>query len=91
VEPGFPVLMYAQAAESEARVADLARQRANRGAQVLLGGLDRPGALPFAPTHPTLQPIALIQSFYRLANALSLARGLDPDSPPHLRKVTETV
>jgi len=26
-----------------------------------------------------------------MANALSLARGFDPDSPPHLRKVTETV
>jgi len=26
-----------------------------------------------------------------MANALSLARGLDPDRPPHLNKVTETV
>jgi glucosamine--fructose-6-phosphate aminotransferase (isomerizing) len=33
----------------------------------------------------------MIQSFYRLANALAIARGLDPDRPPHLRKVTETV
>ena len=31
-----------------------------------------------------------IQSFYRLANALAIARGYDPDRPPHLRKVTET-
>ncbi len=38
-----------------------------------------------------MEPILLIQSFYRLANDLSLARGLDPDSPPHLNKVTETV
>jgi glucosamine--fructose-6-phosphate aminotransferase (isomerizing) len=35
-------------------------------------------------------PLAAIQSFYRLVPALSLARGLDPDHPPHLRKVTET-
>ena len=33
----------------------------------------------------------MIQSFYRLANALAFARGRDPDRPPHLRKVTETV
>ena len=29
--------------------------------------------------------------FYRMVNALSLQLGLDPDSPPYLRKVTETV
>jgi glutamine---fructose-6-phosphate transaminase (isomerizing) len=33
----------------------------------------------------------LIQSFYRMVNALAVARGFDPDNPPHLRKVTETV
>ena len=33
----------------------------------------------------------MVQSFYRFANALALARGLNPDSPPHLNKVTETV
>jgi fructoselysine-6-P-deglycase FrlB-like protein len=26
-----------------------------------------------------------------MANALALARGLDPDRPPHLNKITETV
>jgi glucosamine--fructose-6-phosphate aminotransferase (isomerizing) len=38
-----------------------------------------------------LEPILAIQSFYAMANDLSLARGLDPDQPPHLHKVTETV
>jgi glucosamine--fructose-6-phosphate aminotransferase (isomerizing) len=32
-----------------------------------------------------------IQSFYRAAVALSAARGCDPDRPPHLAKVTETM
>jgi glucosamine--fructose-6-phosphate aminotransferase (isomerizing) len=32
-----------------------------------------------------------IQSFYRAANALSFARGFDPDRPPHLAKVRETL
>ena len=36
-------------------------------------------------------PIALIQSFYPLAEALALERGRDPDAPPHLLKVTETI
>ena len=41
--------------------------------------------------HPAIEPMLFIQSFYRAANALSIARGRDPDSPPHLSKVTETV
>jgi glucosamine--fructose-6-phosphate aminotransferase (isomerizing) len=36
-------------------------------------------------------PLLAVQSFYRAASALSLARGDDPDLPPHLRKVTETL
>jgi glucosamine--fructose-6-phosphate aminotransferase (isomerizing) len=91
VEAQFPVMVFAQADASEAGVVDLARTLAAREARVLLAGADEPGALPFARTHPALQPIALIQTFYRMANGLSLARGFDPDSPPHLRKVTETV
>ena len=41
--------------------------------------------------HPLVQPIAAIQSFYILADAVARARGRDPDRPQHLRKVTETV
>jgi len=33
----------------------------------------------------------MAQSFYRAVAALSLARGYDPDRPPHLSKVTETL
>ena len=32
-----------------------------------------------------------VQSFYRATTALAVARGFDPDRPPHLAKVTETV
>jgi fructoselysine-6-P-deglycase FrlB-like protein len=31
-----------------------------------------------------------MMSVYKMIAALSVARGLDPDSPPYLRKVTET-
>jgi glucosamine--fructose-6-phosphate aminotransferase (isomerizing) len=50
--------------------------------------LHRPPAIA---AHPALEPILKIQSFYRLANAVSVGRGLDPDTPPHLNKVTQTV
>jgi fructoselysine-6-P-deglycase FrlB-like protein len=60
---------------------------------VLVAGSDVPGAiaLPVIHAHPALEPLLLIQSFYRFAEALAGARGCDPDRPPHLRKVTETV
>jgi len=49
------------------------------------------GALPLAGSNALTAPVLTIQSFYRAANALSLRRGLNPDVPPHLNKVTETV
>ena len=36
-------------------------------------------------------PLLQIQGLYRLVNAVALARGLDPDVPPHLSKVTRTL
>lgn len=91
VGEGFPVLVFAQADASEAGVLELTAQLRARGACVLLAGGSGPDSLPTPATHPVLEPIVRIQGFYRLANNLALARGLDPDSPPHLRKVTETV
>jgi glucosamine--fructose-6-phosphate aminotransferase (isomerizing) len=93
VGDGFPVLMFAQDDDTRAGIEALATEFAARGAPVLLAG----GRAPRATVLPTIEapavigPILSIQSFYAMANALSLARGLDPDRPPHLNKVTETV
>jgi glutamine---fructose-6-phosphate transaminase (isomerizing) len=35
--------------------------------------------------------LALIVSFYAMVEQLARARGIDPDHPRHLNKVTETV
>ena len=93
VNRGFPVLAFAQADETRTDVESLARELAGVGARVLLAGSQVPGAvtLPAIRAHPAIEPLLLIQGFYRFANALALARGRDPDRPPHLRKVTETV
>ncbi len=48
-------------------------------------------ALPVVEAHPVIEPLLQIQSFYRAANHLALMRGYDPDRPPHLAKVTETI
>jgi len=87
VREGFPVLMFSQSDETGAGVGKTAAALAERGARVFLAGSD---GLPTLRCSPLLEPILQIQSFYRAANALAVARGLDPDRPPHLAKVTET-
>ena len=88
----FPALMLVQDDETRGGMLTLARELIERGVDVLMAGPEIAGAvnLPTLVAHPALQPLLLAQSYYRLVNALSLARGHDPDHPPHLRKVTET-
>ena len=92
LRPGFPVLLFAQPDLSAEGLAELAETMSARGAQLISAG--SPGApgirLPVVPADPMIAPILQIASFYRLANAVAVARGLDPDRPPHLAKVTET-
>ena len=90
VGPGFPVLAFAQPDETGAGTRAVADEFAARGAQVWLAGAD--GCLPVAAApHPLCAPLLTVQSFYRAINALALRRGHNPDLPPHLNKVTETV
>jgi glucosamine--fructose-6-phosphate aminotransferase (isomerizing) len=49
-------------------------------------------ALPvIADLPPAIAPICQTLSFYMAVHRLARARGLDPDAPAHLSKVTETV
>jgi glutamine---fructose-6-phosphate transaminase (isomerizing) len=93
VKDGFPVFVFSQNDETRPGIAELVANFADANAEILLAGFSQGKArnLPALDAHPVLQPILMVQSFYRLANALSLARGFNPDRPPHLNKVTETV
>jgi glucosamine--fructose-6-phosphate aminotransferase (isomerizing) len=94
VRENFPVLIFAQNDETRPGTEALAADLAGRGVPVMIAGAQPPGngiVLPSESGHPVIEPLLIIQSFYRLVNALSLARGFDPDRPPHLNKVTETV
>ena len=73
--------------------APLAQEFRERGARVWVAAPgDVPNGLPVPDSlHPACTPLLTIQNFYRAANALSLKRGFNPDVPPHLRKVTETI
>lgn len=93
VGQGFPVLMLAPEDEGQKDFDRLADDLLRLGATVIMTGEERPGVLtlPTLPgLHPVVAPLATIQSFYRFAVMLSLARGRDPDRPANLRKVTET-
>ncbi|KQZ79323.1 iron dicitrate transport regulator FecR [Rhodanobacter sp. Root561] len=94
VGPDFPVLCFAQDDDTLDSTLAVAREFRGRGAQVLVAapGLHGAGMLPVATGLPAmLTPLLIIQSFYRAASELSLRRGFNPDVPPHLNKVTETV
>jgi glucosamine--fructose-6-phosphate aminotransferase (isomerizing) len=88
----FPAMLFAQDDAARAGLEALAGELVARGVEVASAGAAANGviALPTVEADPALAPLAFAQSFYRLANAVSLARGHDPDSPPHLAKVTET-
>ncbi len=94
VNSGFPVLMFGQEDNSMSGVEQLAEEFLSRDANVMLAaeGQSVPGRLPvIAGVHAACAPLLLIQSFYRMVNELSLRRGFNPDVPPHLNKVTETL
>jgi glucosamine--fructose-6-phosphate aminotransferase (isomerizing) len=97
VGPGDPVLVLGPIDEARAGLAERIQDFSSRGATVLAAGraADVEAATHRLPTSTTGDPvigaIGYIQSFYDLANALALARGRDPDRPPHLAKVTQTL
>ena len=93
VGPGFPMLVFRQSDETEDSVDRLIRDVVACGAEVFVAGEAPAGATALATIgqHPAIEPMLQIQSFYRAAVALSAGRGFDPDRPPHLAKVTETL
>ena len=89
----FATLVFANGDQSDASTADSVKALSAAGASVFLSGASMPGAITL-PTvkagDPWLNPICAIVSFYRFAEALSVALGENPDAPRLLKKVTET-
>lgn len=93
VEAGYPLLILAPRGPAQAGLLALAQDMRQRGARVLLAAPHgTPGAeLPLVSAgHEDLDPIAVVQSFYLMVEALARARGRNPDAPPFLAKVTRT-
>lgn len=83
-----PVLMLRQGDATGPTVDALAAELAVAGVKVFSPG----AALPWiGDDDPALDPVAMLVPAYRAIEAAAQAAGLDPDRPPHLSKVTETL
>ncbi|MDF0730431.1 SIS domain-containing protein [Pseudomonas entomophila] len=93
IDAQYPLLVFAPRGVEQAGLLQLAADMRQRGARVLLAAPDDIGERDLTLTragHPALDPVLAIQSFYVMAAGLAEARGLDPDQPRHLSKVTCT-
>ncbi|MFN3971286.1 MAG: SIS domain-containing protein [Gemmobacter sp.] len=94
VRAHFPVLALAVEDAALAQVQATAERLAAQGADVFVTGTQVPGAVTLPMVgglHPMVAPLVLAAAWYRFVEGLSRRRGHDPDTPPHLRKVTETM
>lgn len=90
---GYPVLVIAPRGPTQRGLIEVADELRGRGAYVMLAASQEvPQAqLRIVDTgHEYLDGVSAIQSFYPMVEALARARGLDPDKPRHLSKVTRT-
>ena len=93
VGKGFPILALIGRDAAEASVAATADDLVGKGARVFAtsAAVRKARQLPFVATgHSLTDPLALIVSFYSFIEAFARRRGLDPDRPTNLKKVTET-
>ncbi len=94
VQSGFPVLALAVEDAAQPGVIQTAERLAAQGADVFLTGCTAKGATTLPAVtglHPLVAPLVQAVAFYAFVETLARRRGFDPDAPPHLRKVTETV
>lgn len=94
IDGGFPVIALAAHDEAEAALANVADELAAKGAMVFATTpkVVQATILPAIRTgHALTDPIALIASFYAMVEKTAASRGINPDAPRHLNKVTETL
>jgi glucosamine--fructose-6-phosphate aminotransferase (isomerizing) len=93
LDRGFGALLLGQHDETRPGVEALGIELAARGVPVLAAGVSPHGAivLPTVAAHPAIEGMLLAQTCYRLMTQVSAARGIDPDHPAYLTKVTETL
>jgi glucosamine--fructose-6-phosphate aminotransferase (isomerizing) len=91
VEHGFPVLAFVADGPAHDDMVDLVGDLRGRGAQVFVAAQDPAADLPLPAEMPeALVPIVAVVRAQQVAHALAGLKGLDPDRPTGLSKVTAT-
>lgn len=99
IKKDFPVLQFIQNDVTIPNNLELAQQLAALGSQMFIaapkGCVRIPKGCNWLPMpkslHGTLDPLVMITAFYVMVNKLALLKELNPDNPPNLKKVTETL
>jgi glucosamine--fructose-6-phosphate aminotransferase (isomerizing) len=94
IEEGYPLIIFALRGPEQKGLVELANFFRARNARVVLAApedvADRDMTLAIADDE-VLDPILAIQAFYVVAAKVAELRGLNPDVPRHLSKVTRTL
>lgn len=94
VDRGFPVIGFAAGDAAEKALVEVADALSEKGAEVFVTSskAQHAACLEHVRTdHWMTDPIAAVVSFYSMVEQVAVARGINPDAPRHLKKVTETV
>lgn len=94
VDHRFPIIAFAGGDAAEKSVAETADALSQKGAKVftMAHGASEATILPSVRTgHGLTDPVAAIVSFYSMVEEFAVARGINPDTPRNLNKVTETL
>ncbi|GAB4412175.1 MAG: SIS domain-containing protein [Bacteriovoracaceae bacterium] len=92
IDEGYPLIVFAMRGPTQSGMIELAREMKARGARVFLISDSSQEVGFYAKTnHEFLDPMSCILSFYLMVEKLARTRGLDPDRPRSLSKVTLTL
>ena len=94
VGAGFPVLALASGDAAQDSLVGVADALSEKGATVFATSdrVRQAAPLPHVRTsHWMTDPIPTIAAFYGMVEMVATRRGINPDTPRHLKKVTETV
>jgi glucosamine--fructose-6-phosphate aminotransferase (isomerizing) len=91
ITPATPVLVLRQNDPAAAAIDDLVRDLDYAGERMFTAG-GAAGTLPWiGDGHPACDPVLMLIPAYRAIEVAARRRGLDPDNPPYLSKVTRTL
>ncbi|WP_298917919.1 SIS domain-containing protein [uncultured Algimonas sp.] len=94
VKGDYPVIIFVTGDETQTSIDAVARDFTSRSSKIFSIGNSYEGAVQLrsiGDVIPELMPMTTIQTFYRFVNELSVCRGLNPDAPQYLSKITETL